>query len=395
MPLACVLIPNFALRLAVLAQPALDGLPLVLTSPSMARPLVADASPEALDRGIRTGMPLREVHAVCAQAVFIQANPVRDALAFEKILTQLETVSPALEPVEPGRCYVDLAGLDRHYDSNEAIAGALLASLSPVLRPRVGLAPTRFTSWVAARMANPGTVNTIPDERVREVLGVLPVAWLPLEPNLLLKLDRLGLHTLADVRALPATALQARFGPAGKDAHAWASGTDGTRIHTRPVLEAVREELLLPAPIASREMLMLAIHRIVLKAYGRPDLRYRHVRQARVRVMIEGGQSWEREFSFPEPLGAKRLTQVLQSRLQALELAGPAEAIHLDLTGLVRQTAVQELIPLLRPRQEKPLIEAARQLTQRYGESPLAHIVEVEPWSRIPERRFALINFEP
>jgi len=45
MPLACLLIPHFSLRLAVLDQPALDGLPLVLTSPSMSRPLVADASP--------------------------------------------------------------------------------------------------------------------------------------------------------------------------------------------------------------------------------------------------------------------------------------------------------------------------------------------------------------
>ena len=84
--------------------------------------------PEPLERGIRIGMPLREVNAVCAQAVFIPANPVRDALAFEQILAQLETVSPALEPVEPGRCYVDMTGLDRHYPSPEAIAEALLAS---------------------------------------------------------------------------------------------------------------------------------------------------------------------------------------------------------------------------------------------------------------------------
>jgi DNA polymerase-4/protein ImuB len=340
-------------------------------------------------------MPLREVHAVYSQAVFIQANPVRDALAFESILTQLETVSPALEPIEPGRCYVDISGLEGHYASDGAIAEALLASLSPVLRPRVGLGPTRFTSWVAARMAGPGATNAIQPDQVHRVLGGLPVSWLPLEPNLLLKLDRLGLHTLADIRALAPSALQARFGPPGRDAHAWASGQDEAMVYARPMLESVREEFLLPAPIASREMLMLAIRKIVTRAFNRPVLKHRQVRQARVRIMIEGGQSWEREFSFPEPLGAQRLTQVLHNRLQNIELPGPAEMMHLDLMGLVRQTAVQELIPLLRPRQDKPLIEAARQLTQRYGESPLAHIVEVEPWSRIPERRFALINYEP
>ena len=395
MPIACVLIPNFPLRLAVLAQPALDGLPLVLTSPSTNRPIVADAAPEAIERGIRPGMPLREVHAVCAEAVFVPANPVRDALAFEQVLTQLETVSPAIEPVEAGRCFVDISGLDRHYPTDTAIAQALLASLSPVLRPRVGLGPTRFTSWIAARMASPGAANTIPVQSVTTTLDRLPVSWLPLEHDLLIKLDRLGLRTLADVRALPSAALQARFGPLGKDIHAWASGRDDATVFPRPTIEAVREEFTLPAPIASRDMLLLALRHVVLRAFNRPAMRHREVRQARIRIMIEGGQSWEREFTFPQALGPHRLIYLLQHRLQNLELPGPAEVLHLDLLGLTRQTAVQELIPMFRPRQEKPLIEAARQLTQRYGESPLSHIVEVEPWSRIPERRFALMAFEP
>ncbi|HEU4792271.1 MAG TPA: DNA polymerase Y family protein [Nitrolancea sp.] len=395
MPLACLLIPHFALRLAVLEQPALDGLPLVLTAPSMTRPLVADASPEAAGRGIRVGMPLREVNAICPQAAFIPANPVRDALAFERVLGQLEAVSPALEPVEPGRCYVDIAGLDRHYPSPEAIAEALLACISPILRPRAGLAPTRFTAWAAARMAAPGTVRTIAAGEVFETLGPLPASWLPLEPNTLLKLDRLGLRTLAEIRNVPATALQARFGPAGRDAHACASGRDDARVYPRKMVESVREEFRLPAPMASREMLMLAIRQLVIRAFNRPALKHRQIRQARIRIAIEGGHSWERELTFREPVGSHRLIETLRSRLQTIELPGPAEMIHLDLIGIVSEIALQELIPLLRPKQDRPLIEAARQLKQRYGESPLAHVVEVEPWSRIPERRFALISYDP
>ena len=395
MPLACLLIPNFALRLVVLDQPALDGLPLVLTAPSMTRPLVADASPEAADRGIRVGMPLREVNAVCSQAVFIPANPVRDALAFERILAQLETVSPALEPMEAGRCYVDIAGLERHYPSPDAIAEALLACVSPILRPRAGLAPTRFTAWVAARMAAPGTVLTIQPDEVMTTLGPLPASWLPLEPTTLLKLDRLGLRTLAELRDLPATALQARFGPAGREAHACASGQDERRVYPRTIVESVREEFRLPAPMASRDMLLLAIRQLVIRAFNRPALKHRHIRQARIRIAIEGGHSWERELTFREPVGSQRLIETLRSRLQAIELPGPAEMIHLDLIGIAGEIATQELIPLLRPKQDRPLIEAARQLKQRYGESPLAHIVEVEPWSRIPERRFALISYDP
>ena len=41
------------------------------------------------------------------------------------------------------------------------------------------------------------------------------------------------------------------------------------------------------------------------------------------------------------------------------------------------------------------LRKAVRELTLRLGDSPLYRVVEMDPWSRIPERRPALLRFEP
>jgi hypothetical protein len=41
------------------------------------------------------------------------------------------------------------------------------------------------------------------------------------------------------------------------------------------------------------------------------------------------------------------------------------------------------------------LREAIKELRLKLGHSPLYRVVEVDPWSRIPERRHALLNFEP
>jgi hypothetical protein len=80
-------------------------------------------------------------------------------------------------------------------------------------------------------------------------------------------------------------------------------------------------------------------------------------------------------------------------------LPGAAEAMRLELVGLTAETAHQEMLPgglgTLRSRRIRPLVEVARQLKQRYGESPLYRVVEVEPWSRIPERRHALLAYDP
>ncbi|MCC6790646.1 MAG: DNA polymerase Y family protein [Thermomicrobiales bacterium] len=398
MAIACVHIPQFALRIAVLEQPALDGLPLVLTSASSARTVVIDCTPEAAARGIKPEMLLREVTTLCPDAVFIPSNPAREAAAFDAIVDALETFSPLVEPAELGTCHVDLRGLDRH-DGSLSDAGERLRRLvSPILRPRVGIGPGKFTSWVAARQSAPGSgARIIPEAEAeaKRTLASVPTWWLPFPAALLKRLDRLGLRSLGEIAALPASAMQARFGADGRRIWELCNGNDETLIRPRGKPETLTERLPFPAPIVSREMLLIALRQLILRAFTRPQLRHRYVRQVRLQVLIEDNRSWEKEMTFREPVGRERLIETLRHRLQEVDLPGPAEGLSLELIGLVGEVAHQELIPSLRTRRTRPIVEAARQLKQRYGVSPLFHIAEVEPWSRIPERRHALISYDP
>jgi nucleotidyltransferase/DNA polymerase involved in DNA repair len=394
-PIACVHVPHFPLRVALLENLELDGTPLVLTSPPTARPLVDDCTPEAALRGIRPGMPLREVIALCPDAVFIPPNPVRDAATAEQIMTALETCSPTVEPGEPGCWYVDLRGLTRHYSTVNEAAERLLHLVPPALRPRVGIAPGKFTAWVAARQATPGASHLVEQNDVVFFLAGIRTDWLPISHDLIRRFERLGLNTLGEIAALPATAIQARFGAAGRRAWDLASGQDDAWVLPRERIETIVEGLTLPAPATSRETLLLGLHRLVTRAFNRPELRARNVRQARLRVLIEENRSWEKEMTMREPVGRLRLIETLGHRLQAIELPGAAEALTLELAGLTAETTHQDFLPGLRPRQHRPIVEAAQQLKQRYGASPLYRIAEVEPWSRIPERRHALISYDP
>ncbi|MGH2531622.1 MAG: DNA polymerase Y family protein [Thermomicrobiales bacterium] len=395
MPIACVHVPHFSLRVALLGRPELDGVPLVLTSAPTARPLVEDCTPEAATRGVRLSMPLREVTALCPDAVFIPPNPVRDSAVATEIVRALESFSPLVEPAVGGRWYVDLLGLECHYGTIEDAAHTLLRLVPPVLRPRVGIAPGKFTAWVAARKAPPGSSRQVAAADVPAFLAHVPVAWLPTPPDLPRRFERLGLRTLGDLAALPAPALQARFGPVGRLAWNLATGHDDTWVAPPEREETVVEGLTLPAPATSRETLLIGLRQLIGRAFTRPELRDRHVRQARLRVLIEENRSWEKVMIFREPLGRQRLVEVLGHRLQAVELLGAAEALTLELAGLVAETVHQDRLPGFRSRQLRPIVEATRQLKQRYGASPIYRITEVEPWSRIPERRHALISYDP
>ena len=46
-------------------------------------------------------------------------------------------------------------------------------------------------------------------------------------------------------------------------------------------------------------------------------------------------------------------------------------------------------------RRREHLAQAIKQLEVSQGSNPVLHVVEVEPWSRIPERRLALMTYDP
>jgi len=108
----------------------------------------------------------------------------------------------------------------------------------------------------------------------------------------------------------------------------------------------------------------------------------------------EGGGSWEQAATLRLPGGKRAVTEALGYRLADLTLSGPVERLILELVGLVPIGGRQELLPGFRSRRPRELVEAARRLKQRYGSSGLYTVVEVEPWSRIPERRLALIAYD-
>jgi DNA polymerase-4/protein ImuB len=395
--IACIVVPHFALRVALLERPELDGAPLLLGPARGGRPIVRDASPEAAAQGVRAGLGLREAVALCPEAIVLSPHPVRENAAAERIVAGLELLSPAVEidATTPGCYFVDLMGLERQLGPAGVAAERLLATMPALLRPRAGVAANKFTARVAAHRAAPGAVQIVTPDATRTFLATAPVSLLPLPPDKRRRLERLGMRTLGDLADLPASAVQARFGAEGRCAWELAWGNDREPVRARPQPATVTESLVLPAPVASREMLLIAVTRLVLRLFALPSLRHRHARQARLRALLEDGQSWEQITTLREPGGPKRVIETLGYRVQALTLPGPVTELTLELSGLIDATSRQELLPGFHSRRPWQLAEATHQLAQRFGVSGLYRVAEVEPWSRLPERRHVLIAYDP
>ena len=99
---------------------------------------------------------------------------------------------------------------------------------------------------------------------------------------------------------------------------------------------------------------------------------------------------------FREPVGDPQAAAALvKHTLEGHPPTGPLEELRLTLSGLTGEAGRQESL-FGDVRRQENLMEALRQLRARLGsQPPIYQIHEVEPWSRLPERRQALVPFAP
>jgi hypothetical protein len=153
--------------------------------------------------------------------------------------------------------------------------------------------------------------------------------------------------------------------------------------------------LELDASTASRDAVLMALRLLVLRASNPARLRNRVARQVLVRLLYERGGSWERRYTLRNPAAGDELARQLRTRLHDLTVAEPVIELELELSDLSPEAPRQEHLATMRGRDERPIVAADEHLKGRYARSSLHRVVPIEPWSRMPERRFALMPLEP
>ncbi|HLY65845.1 MAG TPA: DNA polymerase Y family protein, partial [Chloroflexota bacterium] len=371
-------------------------------------------STEAEEAGIRPGVPLREVLPLCREAVILQPDPVRIAMVLQQVLVRLHDVTPSVELAEE-ELFLDLRGLDRVYQNQfeqktltlalsqgerglVALERAIRVAVPALLQPRIGLAGGKFAASVAARQAEPKGLLVVPAEESAQFLAPLELRHLPFPPDALEYLNRLGLQTIGELAALPFSAVQAQFGRLGARVWRLAHGQDEEPVVPQPQQLIVQTALRAEDPLVSMETVLAGIDQLLIQAFASPLMRARSARQTRLAALLTDGASWERRFTFKEPLASRHAARrAIQAKLNAANNLPPApvEELRLELLGLGPETARQPSLFGSRMKRLQQIAEGGRQLAVRYGQMPLYRPVEVEPWSRIPERRWALTPYEP
>ena len=394
MHVACVLIDHFPYKLESQRNSELTNLRVIIFHNIGSRRVVLDAHPPS--KQVYSGMRLQEALAQYQykDAMPIEANSGWYQQEFYAILLRLGDISPLVEDAGLGCAYVGLDGLENTYGNEERLLDLLLQAIPAHMEPRIGVSKCKFTAYLTALCAKPGKAMKTPED-ISTFLAPWSVDVLPVASNIKAGLRSFGLSTLGQIAQKPIGPIGAQFGSIGTTIWHLAQGIDDTPLIPQRYEEAVQESLTFPTPTIEIAALLLALDNLIGRIFSRTEMQGRYALMALIEGTVYNRPSWQRRVIFKMPIGNRRHAfYAIKTSVEGMSASGPIEDISLTFKKLIGEVGLQE--SLFRDiRQKQQLGQAITQLKVSQGTNPIYRVMEVEPWSRIPERRAALVTYDP
>jgi DNA polymerase IV len=383
----CVLLPHFPLRCEIRSNPDIQGCPAVITYSVGSQKVVLDYSPELKD--LQRGMPVQQALSLHGEVRLVQADIPRYWFIFNEILDLLEGKSPLVEGSDLGYSYIGLDGLQLIYPDNSSLIGAVREVIPETFAAQMGIAEGKFQAYLAALHSPPGGYQILTGD-TRTFLKDISCDALPVSLKSQSKLHDFGLHTLGQVAVLSPGPLQSQFGPEGLRIWELAGGYDSTPLCPRLTEEVIEESSALASVTVSLEAILVTLELLLSQAFLKFAPKGMGIRSIVLWTRTWNSEHWERSIPFKEPAmdirsTLSRIKPVLENSPQP----GPVEQLGMKITGLGHQSGRQKSL-FSEIRAKDHLLDDIKQLEIRMGGPQVFKIKEVEPWSRIPERRYAL-----
>ena len=344
-------------------------------------------------------LTLKEATYKYPHAVFILADKTYYRKLLNSVADDLLLISPLIENtgqiLSNRNCiYMSLSGLEKIYKTYKNLEGHILNSIPEDLQVRIGISNEKFTSYVAASIASSSKTNKVKNTS-KKFLNNLSIDFLPINSTLKEKLYELGINTLGKIASLELSHIQAQFGITGKVIWELSNGIDKTNLKPYVKDVSVTEKLVFERPISAKSILTSGIETIVNRAFSNTYLINRYTRLAILNINMTNNHTWSKTIVFKESVKcAQKAMFAINTAINNILLSEEIEEIGITFSAISNESGKQYSM-LKSVRSQDQLRETMLQLSKRLRtKPPIYKIKDIEPCSRIPERRQALVDFE-
>ena len=237
------------------------------------RGVVSAACYHARIYGVRSAMPMFKALSLCPDAVVIKGHMDKYAYEGRRIRQLMLDLTPLVEPLSIDEAFLDLTGTERLHG---CIAAQSLIRLQQRIQRdigvtvSVGLSYNKFFAKTASDLDKPNGFAVLGRSDALDFLTDKPVSFIyGIGPAFAARLERAGLHTIADVRRWTDKDLATKFGDHGLRLGRLARGEDHRTVNPNNIRKSVSAETTFSEDISELEPLKDKLWQVCLKTADR------------------------------------------------------------------------------------------------------------------------------
>ena len=225
--------------------PELRGKPLVVGGDPNGRGVVAAASYEVRQFGVRSAMSCYEARKRCPEVIFVRPRFEIYRAVSSDIRNIMYSLTPHVEPLSLDEAYLDVTGLTVHKGSATLMANWLRTQIlqHTGLTASAGVSFNKMLAKIASDINKPNGTAIITPEDADAFISTLPIErFHGIGKATARRLHAMGVTNGADLRRMSAEVLINEFGKRGQFYHDIAHGRDERAVKSERLHKSVGSE---------------------------------------------------------------------------------------------------------------------------------------------------------
>jgi len=341
----------------------IQGQPLAVELELPASEMLSAVNREAEHFGVRAGQSIAEASALVSQLVVVKVQRVEVERALACLAEVALGYGATVAVASPDTVWVDISGSAHLFGGEEALAQDLaerVRELGHRVKVAVSVGPElsrAFARWSPTRSGTCGGITVVSPSRTPLAAAELPIVALPIAPDNLSYLQRLGLLTLGDLARQPRAALAPRLGKEAARVLELCAGEDAAPLVPYQPPRTVVEESTWEDAVSGAEPLGFVLRGLAARLSARLCARGEAAELLEVTLVHDPVIARFRgaplqtllSFKLASPLHREvELRRIIAARLERLKLEAPTLGMKLSVLRLAplvqRQLSLTELM---------------------------------------------------